>query len=717
MQDGRYASNVSVAREDRLEETFLNSRFAYRLTADVGGTFTDIVLHDDASGVLLTAKTLTTPDDPSRAILEGGAALIERGRRQMAAMSHFIHATTLVTNTVIERNGAVTGLLMTEGFRDIIEMATETRYDIYDLGIDLPPPLVPRNLRREVPGRIGADGGELVKLDLEAARAAVASLVGEGVTAIAICFIHSYADPTHEEKVGELIKAEFPHVAVSLSSTVQPEIREYERASTTVANAYTQPKTRDYLGRLEDGLRSRGFLGRFNVMLSSGGLTTGETASRLPVKILESGPAAGVEAARALGAAVGIQTLVSFDMGGTTAKVGLVEEGVVSLSNQLEVARLHRFKKGSGLIVKSPTVELIEIGAGGGSIAWVDQYGLLKVGPRSAASVPGPACYGRGGADATVTDSDLVLGYLDPDDFAGGDMKLDHAAADAAIGRLAAMLGLPALDAAWGIHEIANENMATAARIHLVERGKDPGRFTFVAFGGAGPTHAQAVAAKLGVAQVIVPRNAGVMSAVGLLAAPLSFELVHSSVINIADADWQKLAESYEKLASDGRAQLAGVPADAVRIYCSADMRYRGQGSEISVQFGHDLQGKSLDAASVTAAFNSAYDRLYGRHIDGAPIQFVSLRVRAVATSRPFDFLPIDPAGDVAARASKVRPVYFPGHGFVATRIYRHDELRAAHHFQGPAIVQSSEFSALMAPGQHCSVDRFGNLQIRLKAD
>ena len=688
----------------------------YRLTADVGGTFTDLVLHDDASGTLFSAKTLTTPEDPSRAILEGATTLLERHTRQMAAMSHFIHATTLVTNTLIERNGAVTGLLMTEGFRDIIEMATETRYDIYDLGIDLPTPLVPRELRGEIPGRIGADGAVLTEVDLAAARTAVAALAAKGATAIAVCFIHSYVNDAHERAVGELIAAEFPQLACSLSSAVQPEIREYERTSTTVANAYTQPRTRDYLKRLEQGLRTQGFSGRFNVMLSSGGLTTGEVASRLPVKILESGPAAGVEAARALGSAIGIESLVSFDMGGTTAKVGLVEDGTVTLSNQLEVARLHRFKKGSGLIVKSPTVELIEIGAGGGSIAWVDQYGLLKVGPRSAASVPGPACYGRGGSEATVTDSDLVLGYLDADDFAGGDMKLDRAAADGAIARLAEKLRLPAMEAAWGIHEIANENMATAGRIHLVERGKDPGRFTFIAFGGAGPTHAQAVAAKLGVATVIVPRNAGVMSAVGLLAAPLSFDVVHSAVMDVAGADWAQLAASYEKLAKEARAQLTDVPAKDIRIHSSADMRYRGQGSEITVRFGHDLQTMPLDGVAVTAAFNAAYDRLYGRHIDGAPIQFVSLRVRAVALGGSFDFLPVESAAGTTAEAYKARPVYFPKRGFIETRIYRHAELRAGHRLDGPAIVQSSEFSALVAPGQHCSVDRFGNLHITLRA-
>jgi len=679
----------------------------------VGGTFTDLVLHDDASGVLYTGKTLTTPDDPSHAILEGGAKLVERQAKRFADMSYFIHATTLVTNTVIERNGACTGLLMTEGFRDILEMATETRYDMYDLGIELPAPLVPRALRREVAGRISATGEVLTPLDLQQARDAVAELVAAGVSAVAVCFIHAYVNQAHEQAVGEMITREFPDLAVSLSSVVQPEIREYERVSTTVANAYTQPKTRSYLNTLEQGLRTQGFAGGFSVMLSSGGLTSGDIAARLPVKILESGPAAGVEAARALGASIGIETLVSFDMGGTTAKVGLVEDGRVALASQLEVARLHRFKKGSGLIVKSPTVELIEIGAGGGSIAWVDQYGLLKVGPQSASSVPGPACYGRGGQQATVTDSDLVLGYLDADDFANGDMKLDHHAALAAIERLASKMNLSNVEAAWGIHEIANENMAMAGRIHLVERGKDPSAFTFIAFGGAGPTHAQAVAAKLGVKRVIMPRNAGVMSAVGLLAAPMSFDAIQSGVIDLMKADWQDIAQQFARLAKAASQQLGAVAAEDIQVHCSADMRYRGQGSEIAVPFSADALARGLDAAAVKEAFNTAYDRLYGRHMEGAAIQFVSLRTRAVAIPRAFSFLPIE-ASDQAPVPYKMRPAYFPKHGYVETPIYRHQELLAGQTFAGPAIVQSSEFSALLAPGQSCQIDAYGNIDISL---
>ena len=342
-----------------------------RLAVDVGGTFTDLVLHDETNGTLSTGKLLTTPDDPSIAILAGTRRLLAKPGRGVSAIDLFIHATTLVTNTIIERKGARTGLIMNTGFRDIIEMGTETRYDIYDLGIDLPQPLVPRELRREVNGRLDAAGVEVTPLDIDGARRVIAELVDQGVQAIAVCLLHSYVNSAHERAIGQIIRQEFPRIAVSLSSEIQPEIREFERASTTAANAYVQPVTQDYLARLASGLRNMGFAGRFHVMLSSGGLTTGEVAASLPIKILESGPAAGVEAARFLGGCIGIETLVSFDMGGTTAKIGLVWKGAATLSSQLEIARLHRFKKGSGLIVKSPTVELIEIGAGGGSIARV----------------------------------------------------------------------------------------------------------------------------------------------------------------------------------------------------------------------------------------------------------------------------------------------------------------------------------------------------------
>ncbi len=682
-----------------------------RLAADVGGTFTDLVLHDAASGEIATGKLLTTPADPSIAILDGTLRLLKKRGLRLADAGYFMHATTLVTNTVIERKGAKTGLIMTEGFRDIIEMGTETRYDIYDLGIDLPPPLVPRELRREAVERIDAAGAVVTPLDLAGVRHVVADLKGQGVTAIAVCFLHSYVNPQHEQAVGALIRSEFPDIAVSLSSEVQPEIREYERASTTAANAYTQPVTREYLGRLTRGLKDLGFGGRFHIMLSSGGLTDADVASRMPIKILESGPAAGVEAARFLGSRIGIDTLVSFDMGGTTAKIGLITHGAATLSSQLEIARLQRFKKGSGLIVKSPTVELIEIGAGGGSIARIDQYGLLKVGPDSAGADPGPVCYRRGGQQLTVTDANLVLGYLDPDDFAGKEMTLDLKSARAATDALAAQLKISATEVAWGVHEIANENMATAARIHLVERGKDPGAFTFVAFGGAGPLHAQGVAKKLGVKKLIIPRNAGVMSALGLLAAPRSFDVVRSHMADLDGADWDAINRLLDDMVREACGHLADVPASGIKVVRTADMRYRGQGSECAVTLpaGKFTRERS---AEVLRAYYTAYDELYGRHLEESPVQFVSFRVRAVTANATLE-LSKAPAAKGNAKPAKTRAAYSPDiHGYVDTPIYLHDDLAAGVRFAGPAVVQSGEFSALIGAGQTCTVDGYRNLII-----
>ena len=681
-----------------------------RLAADVGGTFTDLALHDAASGEISTGKLLTTPADPSVAILEGTLRLLKKRGKALADVGYFMHATTLVTNTIIERKGAVTGLIMTQGFRDIIEMGTETRYDIYDLGIDLPPPLVPRELRREAVERMDAAGAVVTPLDLDGARRVVADLAEHGVTAIAVCFLHSYANPQHEQAVGDLIRGEFPHIAVSLSCEVQPEIREYERASTTAANAYVQPVTRDYLGRLTRGLADEGFGGRFHVMLSSGGLTDADLASRMPIKILESGPAAGVEAARFLGSCIGIDTLVSFDMGGTTVKIGLIAHGAATLSSQLEVARLHRFKKGSGLIVRSPTVELIEIGAGGGSVARIDQHGLLKVGPDSAGADPGPVCYRRGGQQLTVTDANLVLGYLDADDFAGKEISLDLMSARGAADALAAKLGISATEVAWGVHEIANENMATAARIHLVERGKDPGAFTFVAFGGAGPLHAQGVAKKLGVKKLIIPRNAGVMSALGLLAAPRSFDVVRSHLADLGDADWASVNRLLDDMANEACGNLADVPASAIKVIRTADMRYRGQGSECAVALPAGTLARER-SAEVQQAYYAAYDELYGRHLEGPPVQFVSFRVRAITANANLELRKVPATGK--ATPAKTRAAYSPDtRSYVDMAIYLHDDLAAGARFAGPAVVQAGEFSALIGAGQTCSVDGYRNLLI-----
>lgn len=687
----------------------------YRLGVDVGGTFTDLVLADLATGSVRSGKLLTTPHDPNEAILAGVERLLRDSHVVPQDVELFVHATTLVTNTIIERSGAKTALLTTSGFRDILEMGFESRYDIYDLGIELPPPLVPRTLRRELRERIAASGEILQPLDLEEVRTVARSLVEAGVESVAVCLLNSYANPAHEEAVGRLLATEFPLLSVSLSCEVQPEIREFERVSTVVANAFVQPKVKKYLDRLKKGIEGLGIRSSIHVMLSSGGATSPEAAGAFPVRILESGPAAGAQAAAMLGASIGLPELVSFDMGGTTAKIGLITDGKPLLANQFETAHLQRFKKGSGLTIKSPTVELIEIGAGGGSIAHIED-GLLKVGPRSAGAAPGPVCYGRGGTECTVTDADLVLGYLDPANFANKEITLNLDAARQSIKTLGRSLGLSEVETAWGIHEITNENMALAARVHLIEKGCDPSRFAVVAFGGAGPTHAHAVAKKLGVKRIIIPRNAGVMSALGLLGAPPRVDLARTLMTELDRTDWAKIESLFAGMIADGKQFLAGHDFSDLTVSRFADMRYRGQGSEITVPLPDGtLQPGSVER--VREKFYATYDELYGRHLEGIPIEVINWRIQITgktASLMPRSSVPtgrVDTPGPIGKRM-----VYFIEAGaYVETCIYDRDECRPGAAFEGPAIVQAKEFAAVVAPGQICRVDSMTNLVLEMQ--
>ena len=448
----------------------------YRIGFDIGGTFTDFILHDAVEAQIRLYKCLTTPDDPSRGALEGLTALASAAGIALADVSEVVHGTTLVTNAIIERRGATLGLLTTKGFRDSLEMGSEQRYDIYDLFLEFPAPLVPRHRRLEIDERMLADGSVLTAIDRAQIRDALARLRAEGVKAVAVCFLHSYANPAHELAVGEIAAAEFPDLAISLSSAVVGEIREYERAVTTCANAYVQPLMASYLARLQDELRRIGFTGSLMLMQSSGGLASPAMARAFPIRLLESGPAGGGLATALFGSQVGLKDMLSFDMGGTTAKACMIEDGRADIAAMMEAARVHRFKKGSGLPIKAPVIDMIEIGAGGGSIASIDELGLLKVGPFSAGADPGPACYGRGGAKATVTDSNLLLGYLDPGYFLGGRMALDTGAAEAALATLGSKLKLSAIETAWGVHAVVSESMASAARVHMIEKGRDPRR-------------------------------------------------------------------------------------------------------------------------------------------------------------------------------------------------------------------------------------------------
>jgi N-methylhydantoinase A/oxoprolinase/acetone carboxylase beta subunit len=522
----------------------------YRLAFDIGGTFTDFALLDTETGEIEIHKQLTTPDDPSRASLEGTSTLLKRNQLTAAALQNVIHGTTLVTNALIERKGAKVALLTTDGFRDILALRGEQRYDIYDLALRFPDPLVPRYLRHGVAERTDHAGTVLSPVDRDDVLAAVARIRAEDANdraahggpelrSVAVSFLHSYRNPANERAAAAIIAKAWPAADISLSSAVAPEIREYERTSTTVANAYVRPLTRDYLRSLAQALATAGYRGRLYLMLSSGGIATVETATEFPVRLIESGPAGGAIGAAFFGDLCGEHDLVAFDMGGTTAKIAMIESGRPSISHQLEVARVHRFKKGSGLPIQFPSVEMLEIGAGGGSIARIDELGLLKVGPDSAGADPGPACYGRGGAQPTVTDAALVLGYLDPGNFLGGAMPLDRAAAERAITEhIAQPLGLSLADAAWGIHQLVVENMASAAKIHIVERGNDPRQYALLASGGAGPIHAASVARLLRQDRVLYPLAAGVLSAIGFLVAPVSFEFSQSQPQMLTDADW-----------------------------------------------------------------------------------------------------------------------------------------------------------------------------------
>jgi N-methylhydantoinase A len=501
----------------------------YRIGVDIGGTFTDLVVFDDATGSFMVGKTLTTSRDPSQAVETLVLETLERENIAASAVGQLIHGTTLVTNAVIERTGSRTALFATQGFRDSIEIGRENRYELYDLMLEMPQPLVPRYLRFGVPQRTLADGTTIRELDVAFVEQLTRELVASGIEAVAIAFLNSFTNPTAEREARAIIQRVAPGMRVSISSEVVPEIREFERTSTTITNVYVQDRVEKYLRELQARLGRIGFKGSLFMMISSGGIVTIDTAIRFPVRLLESGPAAGALAAASYGAACGYADLLSFDMGGTTAKFCVIDRGQPLIAHEFEVDRRYRLKKGSGLPIKLPVIEMIEIGAGGGSIARIDPMGLLKVGPESAGAEPGPACYGYGGAEPTVTDADLVLGYLDPDYFLGGQLRIDLAAARGAIKeRIADPLGVSIEEASWGIHQIVNESMANAARIHTLERGKDPHRFPVSAFGGAGPVHGFRIAKALGSPAVIVPFGAGVMSAAGFLTAPLAFDFVRS---------------------------------------------------------------------------------------------------------------------------------------------------------------------------------------------
>ena len=690
-----------------------------RLGVDVGGTFTDFVVFDAESGSFSVGKTLTTPQDLSLGIIRGTREAAERAGLEVRDISQVTYGTTLVANLLLERKGVRVGLIATEGFRDILETGTEQRYDMYDLTAKRAEPLVPRNLRRTVRERVGWDGEVLVPLDPSSLDPILSTFEAYGVETIAVALLHSYRNPSHERMVREYLKGRYPQYGVSLSSEVAPEVREYPRTSTTVANAYVEPPLRGHLVEMEEGLRSLGFGGVVYMMLSEGGITTMEAARSFPVRLVESGPAAGAMAAAYYGEALGYGDLLSFDMGGTTAKLCLITGGRPSRTTELEVAREHRFKKGSGLILKVPAIDMIEIGAGGGSIAYVDPMGLMKVGPQSAGADPGPACYGLGGTEPTVSDADLVLGLLNPDYFLGGEMALDPDSAQKALEtRLAGPMGMSVTRAAHGIHEVVNENMATAARMHASEQGLDVRGSALVAFGGAGPIHAYRVAKLLGISRVVCPLGAGVMSSIGMLVAPKSFDSVQSYISRLDSVDWDHVSSIYEAMESSAVELLtaAGVEAEDIRMERSADMRYVGQGFEIVVPVPGGRLGPGLHE-ELSATFSETYESLFGRILTDVPVETITWRLSASEPPPRPDIRFRTAASDARAGGVKgERPVFLTEEGgFVDCPVLDRYSLEPGSTVDGPAIVEERESTVFVGPDARCAIDEHLNLVMVLE--
>ena len=685
------------------------SRTGYRVGVDIGGTFTDFAIVDNDTGMIRVEKILTSASEPEKTVLLGIDGQTEALPGLLSRTAEVIHATTLITNVVLERKGALTALLTTAGFRDILEMAREVRYDIYDMFIRLPEPLVPRRLRLGVSERILADGTVLQPLDENEVRQAASAFRDAGVGAVAVMFLHSYRNGAHELGAAEILREELPGIVVSLSHEVHPEPKEYERASTTVMDAYVKGIAEGYLNRLSGGLAERGYANRLFVMLSNGGTATAETARRVPVRIVESGPAAGVEAASYFGRLMGIDHMLSFDMGGTTAKLCIVENGRAARNRVFEVDRVHRFKAGSGLPVAVPVYDLLEIGAGGGSIARVNDLGLLQVGPDSAGSDPGPASYGLGGVAPTVTDADLLLGYLDPDYFLGGRMRLDTEAAAQAVGVLAEASGLTPIDAAAGVHELVNVNMAAAARMYLTEKGLAAPQLSLVAFGGAGPVHAVDLARKLGCPRVIVPPFSGVMSSLGLLAAPVAFERSRAIRRILRTLDLETVESAFSELEREIRPLMPEGRALIVRR--SVDLRYSGQDFplEIEIEGSGDLDAVAPDWE---ARFEAAYSDLYGKVDDDNPVELASVRVHV---SQPPPHLEISrPAATEDALPKAFRDMFVSGDGMERVPVFERAALRIGQKIDGPAIVEEREATMIVGRSDRLEVNEFGCLVVDL---
>ena len=685
-----------------------------RVGVDVGGTFTDFVLVDEKRDLIFTGKRLTTPEDPGLAITDGLERLVSESGTSVPELDAVVHGTTLVANTIIERKGAKVGLITTKGFRDSLEMGREIRYDLYDLFFEKPEPLAPRFLRQPVDERIDAKGNVLRPLDENTLGAAAEKLVAEGVEAIAICFMHAYANDAHERQAKEILDAKYPDMPITTSTEVAPEIREYERANTACANAYVLPLMQRYLGDLSQKLSDQGLKQPLYLMQSGGGIASVTRGQAAPIHLIESGPAAGATAGAFYGRLTGTEQVISFDMGGTTAKMCLIEEYEPEHAHEFEAGRVRRFKKGSGLPLKVPVIDLIEIGAGGGSLARVDNMGLLKVGPDSAGSEPGPVCYGLGGTQPAVTDADLLLGYLSPKYFLGGEMDLDLGLVkDAVEEKLANVTGLSVEEVAAGIHSIVNENMASATRMYIAEKGRDPRRYALIASGGAGPVHAYGMAKLLKISRVICPLGAGVLSALGFLVAAPGTDSVRSYVSRLENLDWDRLNRLFREMEEEAMAQIleAGADPATVTMRRRADMRYSGQGFEIDVPVPDgEMDGSAANV--MRQSFLDKYQELFGRQIGDLPIEALTWRIFA---SGPTPNVELNFAGqqiDEEPSDKGERQVYFPETGYATCKIYNRYALKPGDSFRGPAVIEERESTAVAGPDTTVSIDKYLNLVI-----
>jgi N-methylhydantoinase A len=683
---------------------------AARLAVDIGGTFTDFAL--EVGGRRFSRKVLTTPLAPEQGVLAGIDMILADATLRPSDLGLIIHGTTLATNAIIERKGARTALLATRGFRDSIEMAYEHRFEQYDIFMDKPAPLVPRNLRLSVPERIDATGRIIEPLDEQALADLIPMLRAEGVISVALGYLHSYANPVHEIRSRDILKEIAPDLAVTMSSEVCPEIREYERWSTACANAYVQPVMDRYLKLLEDELTERGFTCPIFLITSAGGLTTVEIARRFPIRLVESGPAGGAILATHIAQERGHDHIVSFDMGGTTAKICLIDNGQPHFSRSFEVARQYRFLKGSGIPIRIPVIEMVEIGAGGGSIAHVDSLARIQVGPASAGSEPGPACYGLGGLNCTVTDANVLLGRIQVDRFAGGKMRLDPKASASAIANsVGQTLKLDTTSAALGVTEVVEENMANAARVHAVERGRELTKRIMIAFGGAAPIHAARLAEKLEINTVIVPTGAGVGSAFGFLLAPIAYEVVRTRYTHLdANFDFASLNKLRAEMRSEAEAVVRlGAPDAPLIEGWTANMRYRGQGHELTVTIPAG-ELSTTSAAELERLFIVDYAQQFGRRIPDLDAEVLSWSLRLATVGAPIERCPPPPPDHTAKPANHVDVIDPPTGKLERIALYNRSALTPGSTIAGPALIVEDETTTLVTKSFTARIDALGSV-------